>query len=104
MMDFEPKLVDLVKKYRDTFDGAERNKLMSDYNKVYTENVYDLGVFSGRYGLGLAKRSKNVPAATPVFMYTWVEDAIMLEQMWTPADKQLKQNRPDTVPVYKAAA
>ncbi len=101
-MDFEPKLVELVKKYRDTFDTAERNAIMSEYNHLYTENVYDLGVFSGRYGLGLAKRSKNVPAATPVFMYTWVEDAIMLEQIWTPKADQLKQNRPDTVPVYAA--
>lgn len=104
LMDFEGTLIDLVKKYRDTFDGAERNKIMADYNHVYTENVYDLGVFSGRYGLGLAKRSKNVPPATPVFMYSWVEDAIMLEQIWTPKENQLKENRPDTIPEYKAAA
>jgi len=104
LMDFEGTLIDLVKKYRDTFDSAERNKIMSEYNHVYTENVYDLGVFSGRYGLGLAKRSKNVPPATPVFMYSWVEDAIMLEQIWTPKENQMKENRPDTIPEYKAAA
>ncbi len=75
--------------------------LMSQYNKIFTENVYDLGVFVGRYGLGLAKRSKNVPAGTPVFMYTWVEDAVLLDTIWTPADQQVKQNRPETLPVYK---
>lgn len=101
MMDFEPKLVDIVNKYRLTFDAAGRKELMSEYNKVFTENVYDLGVFVGRYGLGLAKRSKNAPDATPVFMYTWVEDAILLDAVWTPKDQQLTQNRPDTIAVYK---
>jgi len=101
MMDFEPKLVDLVQKYRGTFDAAGRKDLMSQYNKIFTENVYDLGIFVGRYGLGIAKRSKNVPDGTPVFMYTWVEDAVLLDQLWTPVDQQLPQNRPDTIPVYK---
>jgi hypothetical protein len=63
--------------------------------------VYDIGIFVGRYGLGLAKRVKNIPPGTPAFMYTWVEDAILLDTLWTPTDQQLKQNRPDTLPVYK---
>ncbi len=45
---------------------------------------------------------KNIPAGTPVFLYTWVEDAIMLEQLWTPKDEQLKENRPETFPVYSS--
>lgn len=100
MLDFEPKLVDIIEQYRLTFDPAGRKKLMSEYNKIFTENVYNLGVFVGRYGLGLAKRSKNAPDATPVFMYTWVEDAILLDTIWTPKDQQLPQNRPETIAVY----
>lgn len=102
LMDFEPKLVELVEKYRVTFDSAERQKIMSEYQRIFTENVYHMGVFSGRYGLGLAKRVKNIPVATPTFLYTWVEDAILLDQLWTPKDQQLKQNRPETIPVYGA--
>ncbi len=98
---FEQQLVDIVDKYRSTFDPAARKDLMSQYNKIYTENVYDMGVFVGRYGLGLAKRVKNVPSGTPAFMYTWVEDAILLDTLWTPKDQQLPENRPDTIPVYK---
>ncbi len=41
-----------------------------------------------------------MPDGTPVFMYTWVEDAILLDALWTPLDQQLKQNRPNTLPVY----
>jgi len=101
MMDFEQSLVDLVNEYRKTFDAEGRKKIMSQYNNIFTKNVYNLGVFVGRYGLGLAKRVKNVPDGTPVFMYTWVEDAILLDTLWTPVDQQLKQNRPETIPVYK---
>ena len=62
--------------------------------------MYNLGVFIGRYGLGLAKRVKNIPDGTPAFMYEWVEDSILLDQLWTPVDQQLTQNHPDTIPVY----
>jgi peptide/nickel transport system substrate-binding protein len=101
LLDFEKSLIDVVQKYRSTFDAAGRKTLMSQYNNIYTKNVYTLGVFVGRYGLGIGKRFKNVPDGTPVFMYTWVEDAVLLDTLWTPANAQLKQNRPETLPVYK---
>ncbi len=100
LQDFEKELVGIVQQYRGTFDDAGRKALMSKYNNIHTKNVYYMGVFVGRYGLGLAKRSKNVPDGTPVFMYTWVEDAILLDCIWTPADQQLPQNRPETIAVY----
>jgi peptide/nickel transport system substrate-binding protein len=100
LMDFEPQLIDLVTQYRSTFDVEGRKELMAQYNHIFTENVYDLGVFVGRYGLGTAKRVRNVPDGTPVFMYQWVEDAILLDTLWTPVDEQLPQNRPDEVPTY----
>jgi peptide/nickel transport system substrate-binding protein len=100
LMDFEKTLVDLTNKYRATFDSAERKTLLTEYNKVFTENVYSMGVFVGRYGLGTAKRVKNIADGTPVFMYQWVEAAILLDQLWTPKADQLPENRPDTIPVY----
>lgn len=100
LMDFEQQLIDIVTEYRSTFDTEGRQALMAEYNQIFTENVYNLGVFVGRYGLGLATRSMNVPDGTPVFMYQWVEDAILLDTIWTPEDQQLPQNRPNTIPVY----
>jgi len=99
-MDFEKQLADIVTKYKSTFGSAERKTLLTQYNNIFTQNVYNMGVFVGRYGLGTAKRVKNIADGTPVFMYQWVEAAIMLDQVWTPADQQLPQNRPDTIPVY----
>jgi peptide/nickel transport system substrate-binding protein len=100
MMPFEEELVRIMTEYRDTYDADKRNELMFEYNKIFTENVYAVGVISGRYGLGLSKRVKNVPPGAPVFMYTWVEDAILLDTLWTPEGEQLTQNRPETLPVY----
>lgn len=102
LMDFEQELIDIVNEYRSTFDPEARRELMFRYNQIFTENVYNLGVFVGRYGLGVAKRVKNIPDGTPVFMYQWVEDAILLDTLWTPEDQQLPQNRPDTIPVYNS--
>jgi peptide/nickel transport system substrate-binding protein len=100
LMPFEQELIDIMQEYRSTYDTAERNALMFEYNRIYTENVYTMGVFVGRYGLGLAKRVQNVPNGTPVFMYQWVEDAILLDTLWTPVDQQLEQIRPNAIPIY----
>jgi peptide/nickel transport system substrate-binding protein len=99
-MDFEPSLVDLVNKYRSTFDTAGRNTLMSQYNHIFTQNVYQLGVVIGRYGLGLAKRVKNIPDGAPAFMYQWIEPSILLDTLWTPKDQQLTETRPNTIAIY----
>jgi len=101
LMDFEQSLIDNINKYKTTFDPAARKQLMQQYNNIYTKNVYTLGVFVGHYGLGTAKRVKNIPDGIPVFLYTWVENAIMLDTLWTPKDQQLPQNRPDTIAIYK---
>jgi peptide/nickel transport system substrate-binding protein len=100
LMDFEQELVNIVQEYRSTFDDAGRKELMFQYNEIFTENVYNMGIFVGRYGLGTAKRIKNIADGTPVFMYTWVEDAILLDTVWTPVEEQLPQNRPNTIAVY----
>ena len=97
---FEEELVELVNQYCPEQDPAKRKELINQYNHIFTENVYDLGVFVGRHGLALAKRFQNVPPGTPVFLYDWVEYSLMSEQVWTPKDQQLEQIRPNTIPVY----
>lgn len=100
LMPFEQDLIDIITEYRSTYDPEGRKALMFEYNKIFTENVYDLGIFVGRYGLGVAKRVKNIADGTPVFLYQWVEDAILLDMLWTPVDQQKEQIRPETLPVY----
>jgi peptide/nickel transport system substrate-binding protein len=45
LLDFEQQLADIVTEYRSTYDAEGRRALMFDYNKIFTENVYNLGVF-----------------------------------------------------------
>ena len=96
--------IKIQKQYCAELDPAKRKALMSQYNKIFTENLYNIGVIVGRYGENLTKRFKNVNPGLPAFLYTWTEDAIMLEQVWSPADQQQKQVRPNTVPTYPGSA
>ena len=97
---FEEELIDLVNQYCAEQDSAVRKEIISEYNRIFTENVYALGLWVGRHGLALAKRFQNVPSGTPVFMYQWVEDNYLGEAIWTPTDEQQEQVRPNTIPVY----
>jgi peptide/nickel transport system substrate-binding protein len=103
LLDFEQSLIDIVNKYKSTFDTPTRNTQMSQWNNIWTKNVYTLGVFCGRYGEGMSKRIKNIAPGLPAFEYTWMENAVLLDQLWTPAAQQLTQNRPNTIPVYPKA-
>ncbi len=81
LLDFEHELIEVINAYCATTDPVERKTLINQCNNIFTENLYALGVFSGRYGLGIAKRYRNVPAGTPVTLYQWVEGAVMLQQV-----------------------
>ena len=101
---FEDELIKVQKQYCVETDPAKRKTLLAQYNKIFTENLYSIGVLVGRYGENLTKRFKNINPGLPAFLYTWTEDADMLEQVWGPADTQQKQVRPNTVPVYPGSA
>jgi peptide/nickel transport system substrate-binding protein len=103
LRDFEQELVDLATAYCAEQDPEARKQLINQWNYVWTSNNYLIGTIIGRKGLALAKRFQNVPAGTPPHMYTWVEDAIISEMIWTPEDQHNDQLRPNTVPVYPAA-
>jgi peptide/nickel transport system substrate-binding protein len=101
LRDWEQELVDIVNQYCVEQDLAKRKELINQYNHIFTLHNYHIGVFTGRYGLGLAKRFQNIPVGTPTFLYQWSEDNWMAEQVWTPVDQQVAQVRPNTIPVYE---
>ena len=99
-MDFENEIIDIVNAFCIEADQATRNSLMADYNRVSTENVYEIGVFVARYGLAAAKRFNNVPAGMPVFMYNWTWENVMPEQVWVDPSEQIDQIKPGVLPMY----
>ena len=81
-------------------DTNKRLEMMKEYNRLFTENIYSVGVVIGRYGLALAKRFKNVPVGTPTFLYQWTWANVRPEQVWIAPEDQLPQLRPNTIPIY----
>jgi len=100
LRDWEEDLVTTITAYCTEQDPAKRKELLGHWNYVWTLHNYNIGTIVGRKGLALAKRFKNIPGGLPPHMYQWVEDAIMSETLWTPAEEQKEQVRPETLPVY----
>ncbi len=101
LLDFEQELIDIVNQFCLEPDTEVRKELMAEYNQIYTENVYSIGVFVSRYGLAAAKRFNNIPAGMPVFMYNWTWENAMPEQVWVDPGEQIEQLRPGVVATYE---
>ena len=97
---FEQDLIDIVNEFRLEPDPATRFAQMYDYNRIFTENVYDIGIVVGSYGLALAERFNNVPVGTPTFLYEWTWANVQPDQVWVAPEDQLPEIYPGTVPVY----
>lgn len=99
LLDYETKLVGLVNSFIGSRDPAERQALMKDYQKTYTENLDGIGLVAYPGALVVNKRFANIPAGTPIFMYNWAEDSVIRERLFVPEDKQIDAElHPDTLP------
>jgi peptide/nickel transport system substrate-binding protein len=99
-MDFEKELIDLIYRFDREPDMQKRMALMKDYNRIYTRNLYTIGMVLGSYGLGMARRFHNVPVGAPPFLYQWSEYNVRSHQIWVAPGDQLKQIMPGVIPVY----
>jgi peptide/nickel transport system substrate-binding protein len=90
LMPFEKDLVDIVNKFVSTQDNDQRAELMRKFQKISTENVYNVGLTEYPGALIVNKRFSNIPQGTPIFMFNWAEDSIIRERVFVKADKQAK--------------
>jgi len=99
LLPFEQELVDTVNAFIKSTDNDERGELMKTYQKIYTENVYSVGLTQYPGALIINKRFANIPAGAPIFMFNWAEDNIIRERVFVPADRQSDNElHPDTLP------
>ena len=99
LLPFEQDMVDTVNAFINTSDPAERVDLMKKYQKLYTENLYTIGLTQYPGALIINKRFANIPAGAPIFMFNWAEDNIIRERVFVPADKQQAYElHPNTLP------
>lgn len=105
LMDFEVQLVDIINQFIGTRDAEQRAALMRDYQRIYTENVYGVGLTAYPGALIINKRFSNIPPGAPIFMYNWAEDNIIRERVWVAADAQPGYEvYPDTLPAAPGTA
>jgi len=72
---------------------------MKQYQKVFTDNVYSVGLTQYPGALIINKRFANIPAGAPIFMFNWAEDNIIRERVYVPADRQsTNELHPQTLP------
>ncbi|RWK11300.1 MAG: ABC transporter substrate-binding protein [Mesorhizobium sp.] len=90
LLPFEKDLVDIVNKFVTTQDNDQRAELMRKFQKISTENIYNVGLTEYPGALIINKRFSNIPQGTPIFMFNWAEDSIVRERVFVPADKQAK--------------
>ena len=99
LLPFEQELVDVVNKFIASSDNAERAELMKQYQRLYTENVYTVGLTQYPGALIINKRFANIPAGAPIFMFNWAEDNIIRERVFVPEDAQGSYElHPETLP------
>jgi peptide/nickel transport system substrate-binding protein len=100
LLPFEPELMDIITQVRSEPNGSERNELWRQYNKVFTENIYNIGLVQAPAALIINKRIKNLPPGTPVLAYNWAEDGAMRERFWVAKEDQGKvpELLPGTLP------
>jgi len=99
LLPFEKDMVDVVNKFISETDNAKRVELMKQYQKLYTENVYTVGLTQYPGALIINKRFANIPPGAPIFMFNWAEDNIIRERVFVPTDKQQNYElHPKTLP------
>jgi peptide/nickel transport system substrate-binding protein len=100
LLPFEEELVRIINEFAAERDDAKRKELMFEYNRIWTENVYRVGIVLGRYGLALAKRFQNIPIGCPTFLYHWTWGNAAPEQVWVMPEEQIQQIQPGVIPMY----
>ena len=99
LMPFQQEMVDTVNAFIATNDSDERKELMKTYQKLYTENLYGIGLTNYPGALIINKRFSNIPPGAPIFMFNWAEDNIIRERVFVAADAQADHEpHPGTLP------
>ncbi|MBE2239793.1 MAG: ABC transporter substrate-binding protein [Caldilineaceae bacterium] len=103
--DFEQRAIEISQEFCLATDFETEYALMSELNKLYTDNVYNLGLIVGRYGLMLNKNFQNVPVGTPAFLYQWDANNYLMEQIWLQPEHRTDQGQseiyPESVPYFE---
>ncbi len=100
LLPFEQRIAELLEnlKYERTFEG--RQKMFSEIQKLWTENLYTIGILEGIFNTGITKRFKNIAEGVPARLHQWFHANALQEQVWVPKDQQIPEYLPGVVVTY----
>lgn len=99
LLPFEQEMVNTVDAFVATADAGERVELMKTYQKLYTENLFGIGLTQYPGALIINKRFDNVPPGTPILQFNWAEDGLIRERLFVPeADQSSNELHANTLP------
>ena len=98
---FEHRIAELLEKLKFERNATNRQKMFSEIQRLWTENLYTIGILEGIYNTGITKRFKNIPEGVPARLHQWFHANVMQEQVWTPKEQQLPEYLPGVVVTYK---
>ncbi len=101
LLPFEGRMMEIVEalKYERTREG--RQKLFSELQRLWTENLYTVGIIEGIYNTAITKRFRNIPIGVPARLHQWFHLNVMQEQVWVPKEEQLKEFLPGVIVKYE---
>lgn len=102
LLPFEQQLAEYVRDFAVAQTPDDQLRIMHDYNEVFTQNLYAIGLVSAPGAVVVNKRVRNVRDGVPILAYQWAEDAMIREAMFIdPADTTVGEVAPGTLPEYK---
>jgi len=96
--DYEQRMVEIALEFCLANNFEDEMALMSEFTALHTENVANLGLVVGRYGLMLNKNFQNVPVGTPAFLYQWDFNNFLPEQIWLEESHRSDQGQSEIYP------
>lgn len=100
LFDFEVEMVEAWNTALSTWDPVEAADAAKTIQRLWTENVYTIGLVQAPAALLINRRIRNAHPGTPVFMFEWAEDGVVRERLWAASEDQLTEILPGTIAEY----
>lgn len=100
LLPFEVDLLQLGRQIQSEPDAAKRFVLLTEVQRVMTENIYNIGIITATSAIAINNRFKNVVPGTPGLQYQFGELNLMRERLWIAADERnvVAELLPEAVP------
>jgi len=88
LLPFEEEIVAIARQVQTERDGAKRVELLTELQRLFTGNIYNVGLITATSAIAISDRFENVIPGTPGLSYQFGELNIMRERLWISADRR----------------